>query len=73
MLKSILKIDKVTELKKQDQSLINGGDNNDVCEGFYYLCANSDNPSACMEAFFCADYNHPIILKTKWHEGEGYY
>lgn len=72
MLKSILKIEGVNELKKQDQLRIHGGDDA-ICESFYYLCANADNVSECMEAFFCADYKHPIILTTTWREGEGYY
>ena len=66
MLKSLLKIDKVKQLNKQDQLGIRGGDNDAICESFYYMCANADNPTECMEAFFCADYKHPIILTTYW-------
>ncbi|WP_298514139.1 hypothetical protein [uncultured Kordia sp.] len=67
MLKSILKIDGVNELKKEDQLRINGGEN-DPCESFHYICSTADNYSECMNAFFCSDYKHPIILTTKWIE-----
>ncbi|MEM6721970.1 MAG: hypothetical protein AAF611_21765 [Bacteroidota bacterium] len=64
MLKSILKIDGIKELKKQDQSNIKGGD--EVCESFYYMCATFENPSECMEAVLCGDYRHVIVIRTTW-------
>ncbi|MEM6686564.1 MAG: hypothetical protein AAF617_12355 [Bacteroidota bacterium] len=55
------------QLNKQDQLRIHGGDD-DVCRSFYYMCETFENPSECMDAVFCSDYEHDntVYLTTYW-------